>query len=236
MGGLHHTLYLGGKLLKEAKREPIILWGATGQAKVLYEFSNKTYQIIALMDQDTTVLSPFSTIALYHDWSALKKEVLAAMTEPIYFAIAIGGIYRGKDRLHLQEMLISEGLQPVNLIHPTAYQATTARLGQGNQILAKAVVCAEVQTGDQCIINTGATLDHESRIGHGVHICPGAHVLGDVTIKDYATIGAGAVILPHLQIGQSAVVGAGSVILHDVPDNAIVVGNPGRIIRYTNAQ
>lgn len=46
MGGLHHPLYLGGKLLKEVKREPIILWGATGQAKVLYEFINKTYQIV----------------------------------------------------------------------------------------------------------------------------------------------------------------------------------------------
>jgi UDP-2-acetamido-3-amino-2,3-dideoxy-glucuronate N-acetyltransferase len=43
-----------------------------------------------------------------------------------------------------------------------------------------------------------------------------------------ASIGAGAIILPGLRIGAWALVGAGSVVTRDVPDHAIVVGNPAR--------
>ena len=44
-------------------------------------------------------------------------------------------------------------------------------------------------------------------------------------------IGAGAIILPGITIGDGAIVGAGAVVTHDVPSNAIVVGNPARILR-----
>ena len=45
-------------------------------------------------------------------------------------------------------------------------------------------------------------------------------------------IGAGAVVLPNLRIGRDAVVGAGAVVTRDVPDNAVVYGNPARVQRY----
>ena len=45
-------------------------------------------------------------------------------------------------------------------------------------------------------------------------------------------IGAGSVILPGITIGDNTVIGAGSVVTKDIPDNAIAVGNPCRVIRY----
>jgi len=50
-------------------------------------------------------------------------------------------------------------------------------------------------------------------------------------VKRCASIGSGATILSNLTIGENALVGAGSVVTHDVPDNAIVAGNPARIVR-----
>lgn len=55
---------------------------------------------------------------------------------------------------------------------------------------------------------------------------------GPVIIKDNVWIGENAAILPGVTIGQNAVIGANSVITKDIPDNAVVVGNPARIIRY----
>ncbi len=49
-----------------------------------------------------------------------------------------------------------------------------------------------------------------------------------------ASLGAGAVILPGLRIGEWAMVGAGAVVTRDVPSNAIVVGNPARIVGYVD--
>ncbi len=50
-------------------------------------------------------------------------------------------------------------------------------------------------------------------------------------VKRGAKIGANATILPGVVIGKNALIGAGSVVAHDVPDNAVVVGNPARIIK-----
>src|SRR5690606_11434500 len=53
-------------------------------------------------------------------------------------------------------------------------------------------------------------------------------------VKQGASIGGNATILPGLTIGAGAMIGAGSVVTRDVPDNAIVVGNPARITGYAN--
>lgn len=52
-----------------------------------------------------------------------------------------------------------------------------------------------------------------------------------ILVKRGAWIGTGAIVLPGVTIGENAIVGAGSVVTKDVPDNAIAVGNPARVIR-----
>ena len=51
-------------------------------------------------------------------------------------------------------------------------------------------------------------------------------------IKKGASIGSGATILCSTSIGENAIVGAGSVVTKDVPPNAIVAGNPAKVLRY----
>jgi acetyltransferase-like isoleucine patch superfamily enzyme len=63
-------------------------------------------------------------------------------------------------------------------------------------------------------------------------LSPGAKTtLQGPIIKKNAKIGANSTILPGIVIGENALVGAGSVVAHDVPDGAVVVGNPARIIK-----
>jgi acetyltransferase-like isoleucine patch superfamily enzyme len=56
----------------------------------------------------------------------------------------------------------------------------------------------------------------------------------ETIIKQGASIGANATILPGITVGRNAMIGAGAVVTHDVPDNAIMVGNPARIMKYIN--
>ena len=51
-------------------------------------------------------------------------------------------------------------------------------------------------------------------------------------IGDNVSVGANAVIIGPIRIGNNVTVGAGAVVVKDVPDNAVVVGNPARIIKY----
>lgn len=53
-----------------------------------------------------------------------------------------------------------------------------------------------------------------------------------VTIGDDVWIGGNATVLMGVTIGKNAVIGAGTVVTHDVPENAVVVGNPAHVIKY----
>ena len=53
-------------------------------------------------------------------------------------------------------------------------------------------------------------------------------------IGDNVTLGANVVIIGNVHIGNNVIIGAGSVVVKDVPDNAVVVGNPARIIKYNS--
>lgn len=57
-----------------------------------------------------------------------------------------------------------------------------------------------------------------------------------VIIKDFVWCGANVTITPGVTIGEGAIIGAGSVVTKDVPDYAIVGGNPAKIIKYRNIE
>ncbi|MFM5730542.1 LbetaH domain-containing protein [Aeromonas caviae] len=53
-----------------------------------------------------------------------------------------------------------------------------------------------------------------------------------MVIKQGASVGANATLLPGITVGKYAMVGAGAVVTKDVPDYAVVAGNPAKVIRY----
>jgi acetyltransferase-like isoleucine patch superfamily enzyme len=55
-------------------------------------------------------------------------------------------------------------------------------------------------------------------------------------IRYGASLGANSTILPGVTVGRFAMIGAGSVVTKDVPDYAVVVGNPAKIVRYIETQ
>ena len=54
-------------------------------------------------------------------------------------------------------------------------------------------------------------------------------------LSEIIFIGADVIILPNTKIGNNAIVGAGTVVTKDIPDNSVVVGNPGRVINSCDA-
>jgi acetyltransferase-like isoleucine patch superfamily enzyme len=97
-----------------------------------------------------------------------------------------------------------------------------------------------VRIHTQVFIPEYSILEDEAWIGPNVvltnakyPVSPGVkESLKGPVIKKGAKIGANATILPGVVIGVNALVGAGSVVVHDVPEGAVVVGNPARIIKY----
>lgn len=209
-----------------------IIWGATGQAKVLREcLSHSGIKLLALFDNNRSLTSPFQDVPLFFGRRGFEEwlETRVRGRTPS-FLVAIGGD-RGRDRVEIQEYLESFDLRPLIACHPTAFVAQNARIGLGSQILATAAVCVDSVLGRGCIVNTGATVDHDCRLGDGVHIAPGAHLAGEVIVENYSTVYTGASVVPRVRIGEGAIIGAGAVVLDDVPRYTTVVGNPARTVK-----
>jgi acetyltransferase-like isoleucine patch superfamily enzyme len=85
--------------------------------------------------------------------------------------------------------------------------------------------------GSQVIINSNATIEHESLVGNGVHIMSNASISGRAIINDYATIGTNATILPDITVGEGSFVGAGSVVSKNVSPYTVVLGNPAKFYK-----
>ena len=117
-----------------------------------------------------------------------------------------------------------------NAIHPTSIIDSSVEIAIGTVVMASATINPATVIGKHCIINTSASIDHDCVIADFAHISPNATLCGNVAVGEGTQIGAGAVINPNISIGKWCVVGAGAVIIKNIPDNATVVGNPGRII------
>ena len=211
----------------------LVIWGAKGHAKVLFEILEVDYKLIAIFDNNNAITSPFLTIPIYYGMGEFIQWLDGNRGEKIYYSVAIGGS-NGKIRRNLGKELKSNGLHPVNLFHKTSYISRNVSYGEGLQMLANSFVGVECKVGDYVICNSNSSIDHECSIGNGVHIAPGAILAGCVSIGDDSFIGTNATILPHIRIGSNVIVGAGSVVTRDVPDNIIVVGNPAKFLKFNN--
>lgn len=120
--------------------------------------------------------------------------------------------------------------QMINVIHPDSSISDMVNMGFGNFVSRRVAINPLVEIGNYCILNTGCIVEHECKIGDGVHIAPGAVLAGNVEVGNLTFVGANSVIRQGVKIGSNVIIGAGSVILKNVEDNQKVVGNPGRII------
>ena len=86
------------------------------------------------------------------------------------------------------------------LVHPCASINGEVLIGEGTVIMAGAVVQTRAKIGRFCILNTGCSVDHDCVLGDYVHIAPGAHLCGNVTVGEGALVGVGVGVAPNTVI------------------------------------
>lgn len=193
----------------------VFLYGASGHAKVIIDIVEAMGSKVAgLIDDNETIHEMFG-FPVAHSFTGQSPLI-----------ISIGS---NKIRKKLVEQLAS---QFTTAIHPSAVVSKRAIMAEGTVVMQGTVIQSGVHIGRHCIINTGASIDHECEIGDYVHISPHATLCGNVTIGEGAWIGAGATVIQGVKIGCWAVIGAGAVVIKDVPNNTVMAGVPARVVKY----
>lgn len=206
-----------------------VIWGSAGHARVLRDIlAARGDRIVALIDRDPAAESVAEGVPVLAAETGLEELLAARAPDTLAGYVAIGGA-RGADRRAVLDRFAAKGIATPPLLHPAAQVAASARVAAGAQALAGAVVAADAWLGRGVIVNHRAGVDHECRLGDGVHVAPGATLCGCVTLESDVFVGAGAIVLPRLHIGAGAVIGAGATVTRDVGPGETVVGTPARV-------
>jgi acetyltransferase EpsM len=194
--------------------------GASGHARVILDILDANHQKISGIWDDNPKLKVFCDLPVSGTISQFRD------LSPGYAIVAVGNNRMRKEIA--EEVKLHFGIA----VHPKSAVSPTVALGEGTVIMPHASINAGAKIGVHVIVNTNASVDHDCIIGDYVHISPQAGLAGNVEVGLGAHIGIGAVVIQGVHIGAWSVIGAGAVIIEDVPDFAVVVGNPGRLIKY----
>jgi acetyltransferase-like isoleucine patch superfamily enzyme len=152
--------------------------------------------------------------------------------------------------LHERGICESTAIGPGTRIWAFAHVLPGAVIGRDCNICDHVFIENDVVVGDRVTVKSGVQLWDGVRLGNDVFVGPNATFTNDkyprsrswpdrfleTHVGEGASIGANATILPGISIGRGAMVGAGAVVTKDVPPNAVVHGNPARIVGYGSAR
>lgn len=152
--------------------------------------------------------------------------------------------------LHASSAVTTSKIGPNTRIWQFVVILPNARIGADCNICSHVLIENDVIIGDRVTVKSGVQLWDGLRIEDDVFIGPNVTFTNDpfprskqypvafqvTTVQAGASIGGGVTVLPGLTIGKYAMIGAGAVVTKSVPDYAVVVGNPARIVRYLHSK
>lgn len=163
-------------------------------------------------------------------------KVLGPITEALKhndYALVLG-IGSPHNRFLRLSIVFQHQLNPkrfVTLIHPRATVSASAQLQPGVIIQAGAVINCNVKIGANSYISPNCVIGHDTTLGPGNILAAGVLLAGRIEAGAANYFGMGASIRHEQKLGNGNLIGMGSVLVKDVKDGETVVGIPGKIMR-----
>ena len=201
--------------------KPIIILGGGGHASVLIDIlSFMNSEVIGITDpllEKGSLVNGVSVIGC-------DDRVLDFANSEVLLVNALGPRPKSSTREILSQKFINLGYQFLTLIHPRAYVSSSAKIEDGAQIMAGAIVQAQSHIGMLSVVNTGAISEHDCSVGEHGHIAPGAILCGGVQAGSGVFVGCGAVVLENLRLEANSTIAAGVTLRRNLLRKEIFYG------------
>ena len=150
-----------------------------------------------------------------------------------YFVNSIGSErnFRQKAAIIAKTGISSERFETI--VHPTASVSRMATLGNGVVVLQHVTISNQVNIGNHVMILPNSVISHDVVIGDYSCITGGVCISGMTIIERDCYLGTNSSIVGSVKLERGCIIGMGAVIRHDVPANAVMVGNPAKLLRNT---
>ena len=211
----------------------IILLGGGGHCRACIDVieAEGKFSITGILERPDAVTRGYQKS--YEKPSVLDYPVIGTDEEiPVYaadktaFLITVGQNTGSRARRKLQSLVEETGGELARVFSPSAVLCKKAVIKGGTVVMHKAYLGVEAAIGKNCIINTGAIIEHNSEIGDNTHVSTGAVINGGCRVGKDCFIGSGAVIRDGITIGDGVVVGPGSTVIKAPPVRGFYAGNP----------
>ena len=204
---------------------PLIIVGAGGHARE----TAYAYLLTAPRESFLGFLDDRAKGTTIEGWPIIGPIDLAATYNHASFVLAIND---PRTRRAIATRLGNIGIARWScVIHPDVRIHDTVQLGVGCSILGGCQLTTNIRIGDHCILNRGSQVSHDCIVGDFCSLNPSACIAGNVTIGDGTEVGSASAIRQRTRVGCGCTIGLGAAVVSDVPDNAVVVGNPARLLR-----
>ena len=217
-------------MAQSVKLKNILIIGASGHAKVIIDIieKQKKYKIFGLIDTHKdigetvfgyTVLGTEMDIPLLMNQNNIHGGI-----------IAIGDNWV---RMQMKNRILSlcKGFKFLSAIHPKSILYRGIKIPVGVVIMAGVIVNADAQIGEFCILNTKASLGHDSVMHNFSSLASGVTTGGCLELGECSALSIGAIVIQNIKIGDYAIVGAGSLVIKDIGSYKVAFGNPAKEIR-----
>lgn len=185
----------------------------------------------------------FNVLGFYDDEkSMLGKKVLGVevvgtikdllKTDFIKGNQFVTSIGNNRTRKELNDLIIYNGGSTPKLVHPDAKVSRYAEIQDGAIIHAASYVFTGSVIEQSCIISPNSGVSHHTHLHKGVFVSFGATVGAYINIEESSFVGMASNISTNVKtLGRDCLIGAGAVVIRDVPENAVVIGNPAKYLR-----
>ena len=209
---------------------PILVLGAGGHAKVVID---------ALQAMGAEVLGALDTDTAAHGTSLLGVSVLGGDDQvqnhapgDVALVNGVGSTEPSMRRKILYRQFVDAGYVFASVVHPSAVIGGDVDIADGAQVMAGAVIQPGCRIGENAILNTSSSVDHDCVIGAHVHIAPGAVLGGGITVGDGSHIGAGSSVIQNIHIGADVLVASGAAVVDNISDGVRVAGVPAKALLH----